>query len=357
MSAINFTYLPGDGIGPEVGAAALSVMAAIAKRFGHTLNAEEHLIGGAAIDAGLKPLPDESFESCERTGAILLGAVGGPKWDHLKGQDRPELGSLLPLRKRLSLYANIRPCKPYPAIIDRAPLKRERLEGTDFIVMRELTGGIYFGKKGRDNPAGDNPSAYDECRYSAAEIERIAVKAFDLAMTRRKKVTSVDKSNVLETSRLWRETVIKVAARYPEVELEHLLIDAMTMHMLTRAQDFDVVLTENMFGDILTDEASVLSGSMGVVPSASVSDGNIGMYEPIHGSAPDIAGQGKANPLAMILSAAWMLRLSLGMADEAQAVEDGVAAALEGGHVTGDLGGGLTTAQTGQWIADYVRQS
>jgi len=290
--------------------------------------------------------------SAQRTGAILLGAVGGPKWDHLKGQDRPELGSLLPLRKRLNLYANIRPCKPYPAIIDRAPLKRERLEGTDFIVMRELTGGIYFGRKGRDDLG-----AYDECRYSEAEVERIAVKAFDLAMTRRKKVTSVDKSNVLETSRLWRETVIKVAARYPEVELDHLLIDAMTMHMLTRAQDFDVVLTENMFGDILTDEASVLSGSMGVVPSASISDGTVGMYEPIHGSAPDIAGQGKANPLAMILSAAWMLRLSLGLGDEAQIIDDAVAAALEGNHVTGDLGGNLTTAQTGDWIAQYVRQS
>ena len=352
MTAINFTYLPGDGIGPEVGAAAMSVLAAVAEKFGHELQAEEHLIGGAAIDAGLKPLPDDSFASCQKTGAILLGAVGGPKWDHLKGEERPELGSLLPLRKRLELYANIRPCKPYPAIIDRAPLTRERLEGTDFIVMRELTGGIYFGEKGRDAQG-----AYDECRYSEMEVERIAVKAFDLAMTRRKKVTSVDKSNVLETSRLWRETVIKVAARYPEVELEHLLIDAMTMHMLTRAQDFDVVLTENMFGDILTDEASVLSGSMGVVPSASLSNGTLGMYEPIHGSAPDIAGQGKANPLAMILSAAWMLRLSLSMPKEAQAIEDGVAAALEGGHVTGDLGGALTTSQTGAWIADYVHQS
>ena len=349
---INFTYLPGDGIGPEVGAAAMAVLKATADKFGHELQAEDHLIGGAAIDAGLKPLPDDSFASCQKTGAILLGAVGGPKWDHLKGEERPELGSLLPLRKRLELYANIRPCKPYPAIIDRAPLKRERLEGTDFIVMRELTGGIYFGEKGRDAQG-----AYDECRYSEMEVERIAVKAFDLAMTRRKKVTSVDKSNVLETSRLWRETVIKVAARYPEIELEHLLIDAMTMHMLTRAQDFDVVLTENMFGDILTDEASVLSGSMGVVPSASLSNGTLGMYEPIHGSAPDIAGQGKANPLAMILSAAWMLRLSLSMPKEAQAIEDGVAAALEGGHVTGDLGGALTTSQTGDWIADYVHQS
>lgn len=351
MSIINFTYLPGDGIGPEVGAAAIDVITAAAQKFGHSLKIETHLIGGAAIDAGLKPLPDESFESCQRTEAILLGAVGGPKWDHLKGEERPELGSLLPLRKRLNLYANIRPCAPHPALIDRAPLKRERLEGTDFIVMRELTGGIYFGDKGRDNLG-----AYDECRYSEMEIKRIAVKAFDLARGRKKKVTSVDKSNVLETSRLWRETVEATAQDYPDVELEHLLIDAMTMHMLTRAQDFDVILTENMFGDILTDEASVLAGSMGVVPSASLSDGGLGMYEPIHGSAPDIAGQDKANPLAMILSAAWMLRLSLGLADEASAIERAVDAALTGGHCTADIGGTLGTAATGQWIADHVRQ-
>lgn len=350
MAEIHFTYLPGDGIGPEVGAASIAVLNAVAAKFGHSLNIEEHLIGGAAIDAGLKPLPEASFESCQRTGAMLLGAVGGPKWDHLKGAERPELGSLLPLRKNLNLYANIRPCKPYPALIDRAPLKRERLEGVDFVVMRELTGGIYFGDKGRDERG-----AYDECRYSEAEVRRIAIKAFDLAMTRRKKVTSVDKSNVLETSRLWRETVMDVAKSYPEVELEHLLVDAMTMHMLTNAQSFDVVLTENMFGDILTDEASVLCGSMGVIPSASLSDGGMGMYEPIHGSAPDIAGQGKANPLAMILSAAWMLRLSFDLEAEASAIEDAVSAALEKEQTTGDLGGSLSTAQVGAWIAEYVQ--
>lgn len=350
MAEIHFTYLPGDGIGPEVGAASIAVLKAVATKFDHSLDIEEHLIGGAAIDAGLKPLPEGSFESCQRTGAMLLGAVGGPKWDHLKGAERPELGSLLPLRKNLNLYANIRPCKPYPALIDRAPLKRERLEGVDFVVMRELTGGIYFGDKGRDERG-----AYDECRYSESEVRRIAIKAFDLAMTRRKKVTSVDKSNVLETSRLWRETVIDVAKSYPEVELEHLLVDAMTMHMLTNAQSFDVVLTENMFGDILTDEASVLCGSMGVIPSASLSDGGMGMYEPIHGSAPDIAGQGKANPLAMILSAAWMLRLSFNLEAEATAIEDAVSAALEEEQTTGDLGGTLSTAQVGAWIAEYVQ--
>jgi len=346
---INFTYLPGDGIGPEVGDAAIAVLNAVSNKFGHTLEPEHHLVGGAAIDAGEKPLPDESFESCQRTGAILLGAVGGPKWDHLKGEDRPELGSLLPLRKRLNLYANIRPCKPYPALIDRAPLKRERLEGVDFVVMRELTGGIYFGQKGRDTRG-----AFDECLYSETEVRRIAIKGFELAQSRRKKVTSVDKSNVLETSRLWRETVIDVAKDYPEVELEHLLVDAMTMHMLTRAQDFDVILTENMFGDILTDEASVLCGSMGVIPSASLSDGKTGMFEPIHGSAPDIAGQGKANPLAMILSAAWMLRLSFGLEAEAVAIETAVAKALEENQTTGDLGGKLDTLSVGQWIAANV---
>jgi len=356
VADLNFTYLPGDGIGPEVGAASIAVLDAVADRFGHTLNIEQHLVGGAAIDAGLKPLPDASFESCQRTGAILLGAVGGPKWDHLKGEDRPELGSLLPLRKRLNLYANIRPCKPYPALIDRAPLKRERLEGVDFVVMRELTGGIYFGEKGRDG-SPDNRGAYDECRYSEAEVRRIAVKGFELAMQRRKKVTSVDKSNVLETSRLWRETVIDVAKEYPEVELEHLLVDAMTMHMLTRGQDFDVILTENMFGDILTDEASVLCGSMGVIPSASLSDGRMGMFEPIHGSAPDIAGQGKANPLAMILSAAWMLRLTFGLDAEAAAIEAAVAQALADGQTTGDLGGSLSTSEVGAHIVQTISKT
>ena len=349
MSDIRFTYVPGDGIGPEVGAAAINVLRATATKFGHELNIEKHLIGGAAIDAVGTPLPAETLASCRDTGAILLGAVGGPKWDHLKGSDRPELGSLLPLRKELNLYTNIRPAKPHPALMDNIPLRPEYLEDVDFIVIRELTGGVYFGKKGRDNLG-----AYDECRYSEAEVKRIAIKAFDLARTRRKKVTSVDKSNVLETSRLWREVVNKVAEDYPDVELEHLLVDAMTMHMLTRGKDFDVILTENMFGDILTDEASVLCGSMGVIPSASLSDGNVGMYEPIHGSAPDIAGQGKANPLAMILSASWMLRTSFGLVEEANAIDAAVDAALSGGHTTGDLGGSMSTSEVGDWIGARV---
>lgn len=350
---INFTYLPGDGIGPEVGAAALTVLNAAANTFGHTLEIEEHLIGGAAIDAHGTPLPDETYASAKSTGAILLGAVGGPKWDHLKGSDRPELGGLLILRKKLELFANVRPAKPFAGLIASSPLKPEYLEGVDFVVVRELTGGIYFGNKGRDNLG-----AYDECRYSEAEVERIARRAFEMAGTRRGKVTSVDKSNVLETSRLWREVVTKVAEDYPDVELEHTLVDAMAMHMLTRPRDFDVILTENMFGDILTDEASILCGSMGVIPSASLGAGRIGMYEPIHGSAPDIAGQGKANPIAMILSAAWMLRTSFDLDTEADAINAAVEAALDAGQVTSDLGGSLSTqdvgARIGKWVADHV---
>jgi 3-isopropylmalate dehydrogenase len=346
---IKFTYLPGDGIGPEVGLATLNVLNAMAIAYDHTLDIEEHLIGGAAIDACGTPLPDETMESAKRTSATLLGAVGGPKWDHLRGVDRPELGGILPLRKNLELYVNLRPTKPFPALINASPLKPEYLKDVDFVVMRELMGGLYFGKKGRDNLG-----AYDECRYSEAEVERITRRAFELARTRRGKVTSVDKSNVLETSRLWREVVIKVSKDYPDVELEHTLIDAMTMHMLSRAKDFDVILTENMFGDILTDEASMLCGSMGVIPSASLGEGRTGLYEPIHGSAPDIAGQNKANPLAMILSASWMLRTSFDLPKEADAIERAVSDALELGKVTGDVGGDLSTSAVGDWIADHV---
>ncbi len=355
---INFTYLPGDGIGPEVGLAALTVLNATAHTFGHTLEIEEHLIGGAAIDACGTTLPSNTLTSAKRTGAILLGAVGGPKWDHLKGSDRPELGGLLKLRKDLELFANVRPAKPFAGLIASSPLKPEYLEGVDFVVVRELTGGIYFGDKGRDKSQKNNQSAYDECRYSELEIERISHRAFEMAGTRRSKVTSVDKSNVLETSRLWREVVTRVAKDYPDVELEHTLVDAMAMHMLTRPRDFDVILTENMFGDILTDEASMLCGSMGVIPSASLGAGRTGMYEPIHGSAPDIAGQGKANPIAMILSAAWMLRTSFELEREASAIESAVEAALGAGRVSGDLGGSLSTqdvgANIGEWVANNV---
>ncbi|MBL4869967.1 MAG: 3-isopropylmalate dehydrogenase [Robiginitomaculum sp.] len=346
---INFTYLPGDGIGPEIGSAALLVLGAAAQKFGHSLDIEKHLIGGIAIDEVGTPLPVETLASAKKTKAILLGAVGGPKWDHLKGVDRPELGGLLPLRKTLQLYANVRPAKPYAALLDASPIKPEYLEGVDFVIMRELTGGIYFGNKGRDNLG-----AYDECRYSDAEVRRIAVRAFDLARTRRGKVTSVDKSNVLETSRLWREVVNDVAKDYPDVELEHTLVDAMAMHMLSRGKDFDVILTENMFGDILTDEAAMLCGSMGVIPSASLGAGKLGLFEPIHGSAPDIAGQGLANPIAMILSAAWMLRSSFDLEEEASTIELAVETALNANQCTSDIGGTLSTHEVGDMIASYV---
>ncbi len=346
---INFTYLPGDGIGPEIGMAALLVLDAIAQKFGHSLDIEEHLIGGIAIDKVGTPLPAKTLASAQKTKAILLGAVGGPKWDHLQGAERPELGGLLPLRKTLQLYANVRPAKPYAALLDAAPIKPEYLEGVDFVIMRELTGGIYFGDKGRDNLG-----AYDECRYSAPEIKRIAVRAFEFARTRRRKVTSVDKSNVLETSRLWREVVNEVAKDYPDVELEHTLVDAMAMHMLSRGKDFDVILTENMFGDILTDEAAMLCGSMGVIPSASLGAGTLGLFEPIHGSAPDIAGKGLANPIAMILSAAWMLRSCFDLAQEAETIESAVEQALNLGQCTVDIGGTLSTTEIADTIAQYV---
>ncbi len=346
---INFTYLPGDGIGPEIGTAALRVLNATAVAYGHTLDIEEHLIGGIAIDEAGVPLPTDTLESAKKTGAILLGAVGGPKWDHLKGGDRPELGGLLPLRKTLELYANVRPAKPYTALLDAAPIKPEYLQGVDFVIMRELTGGIYFGDKGRDNLG-----AYDECRYTESEVNRIAIRAFEMARTRRKKVTSVDKSNVLETSRLWREVVNETAKDYPDVELEHTLVDAMAMHMLSRGKDFDVILTENMFGDILTDEAAMLCGSMGVIPSASLGAGKLGLFEPIHGSAPDIAGKSLANPIAMILSGAWMLRSSFGLNEEANAIEHAVEKALDAGQCTADLGGSLSTLEVADKIADYV---
>ncbi len=347
---INFTYLPGDGIGPEIGAASIDVLQAVAQKFSHTLDIEQHLIGGAAIDQGAKPLPQQTLASAKRTGAVLLGAVGGPQWDHLQGAARPELGGLLALRQKLGLYANIRPAKPYPSLMAASPLKRSYLEGVDFVIVRELTGGIYFGEKGRDENG-----AFDQCRYTKHEVERIAHRAFRLAQTRRKKLTSVDKANVLETSRLWREVVSRVATNYPDVSLEHTLVDAMAMHMLSRGKDFDVILTENMFGDILTDEAAMLCGSLGVIPSASLGENTSGLYEPIHGSAPDIAGQNKANPVAMILSAAWMLRASFGLQAEAEAIEAAVAAALSAGKISADLGGDCSTSELGNWVADYVR--
>jgi 3-isopropylmalate dehydrogenase len=325
--------LPGDGIGPEILAAARRVLDAVGE-----FSYEESAFGGAAIDAHGTPLTDETLAACGAADAILLAAVGGPKWDSTDpATPRPEQG-LLGLRKGLGLFANLRPVRPVPALLDASPLKREVLEGTDLLVVRELTGGIYFGEKSREGGR-----ARDVCEYDTAEIERIARTAFEAARTR---VTSVDKMNVLETSRLWREVVTRVhSEEFPNVELEHQLVDSAAMKLVAAPRHFDVILTENMFGDILSDEAAMLTGSLGMLPSASLGEGGPGVFEPVHGSAPDIAGRGIANPLAMFLSAALMLRHGLGMEAEAAAVESAVDRALAGGLRTADLGGSATTAE------------
>jgi 3-isopropylmalate dehydrogenase len=325
--------LPGDGIGPEILAAARGVLDAVGD-----FTYEEHDSGGATSDAHGTPLTDETLNACRRADAVLLAAVGGPKWDSTDpGAPRPEQG-LLELRKGLGLFANLRPVRPVPALLDASPLKRDVLEGTDLLVVRELTGGIYFGEKKREDGR-----AIDVCEYETAEIERIARVAFKAARTR---VTSVDKMNVLETSRLWREVVARVHSQeFPTVELEHQLVDSAAMKLVAAPRHFDVILTENMFGDILSDEAAMLTGSLGMLPSASLGDGGPGVFEPVHGSAPDIAGRGVANPLAMFLSAALLLRQGLGMEAEAAAVESAVDRALDGGLRTADLGGEATTAE------------
>ncbi len=337
------TLLPGDGIGPEVTAAAQQILEKIGERFGHEFEMDSHHIGGIAIDETGVPLPDETLNACRKADAVLLGAVGGPKWDNPNASVRPEQG-LLGLRKELGLFANLRPVQPHPQLMGASPLKESRLAGTDMLILRELTGGIYFGQPSekRINADGEE-EALDTMIYSEHEIVRIAKLAFEIAGGRRKKVTSIDKANVLESSRLWRKTVAKVAADYPDVELENLLIDAATMHLLSRPSDFDVMVTMNLFGDIITDEASMLTGSMGNMPSASLGEDlnslgkPRGMYEPIHGSAPDIAGKGIANPIGTILSAAMMLRHSLGLSAEAEAIEKAVDTVLNQGYRTGDI--------------------
>lgn len=331
--------LGGDGIGPEVTAAAVSVLDAVDARFGLDLVFDHHAFGGAGIDAHGEPLPAATLAACKAADAILLGAVGGPKWANVPTAIRPEAG-LLALRQALGLYANIRPLVIHPALVDASPLKRERIEGTDFIVVRELTGGIYFGRKQREGDA-----AIDECRYTVPEIERVVRHAARLARSRRGRLVSVDKANVLETSRLWRETTTRVmAAEFPDVQVEHLLVDAMAMYLVSRPRDFDVIVTENLFGDVLTDEAAAIAGSLGVMPSSSSGDTGPALYEPIHGSAPDIAGRGVANPLGTILSAAMMLRHSFGREDAAAAIEAAVAAVIAARIWTRDLGGSADTA-------------
>jgi 3-isopropylmalate dehydrogenase len=334
--------LPGDGIGPEVMAAGLQVLAAVAEA-----DVEEHVFGGASIDAHGTPLTDEVLDACRRADAVLLGAVGGPRWDTTDpDKPRPEQG-LLGVRKGLGLFANLRPVRAIEALYDASPLREERIAGTDLLVVRELTGGIYFGAKTRTALA-----ASDVCEYTVAEVERIARVAFTAARTR---VTSVDKANVLETSRLWREVVTRVhAEEFPDVELEHLLVDNAAMALVSSPSRFDVIVTENMFGDILSDEAAMITGSIGMLPSASLGGSGPGLFEPVHGSAPDIAGEGIANPLAMFLSVALMLRRGLNLEAQASAVESAVDRALAEGLRTRDLGGSATTAQATAAVLGYL---
>jgi 3-isopropylmalate dehydrogenase len=349
--------LPGDGIGPEVIAEAVRVLEAVGARFGHTFAFEEALMGGCAIDAVGDPLPEATLAACETADAVLLGAVGGPQWSDPTAAVRPEQG-LLRLRQHFDLFANLRPVRTYPALAGHAPLRADLLDGVDILFVRELTSGIYFGER---HEQGDGDRAWDTLFYTVDQVERVARVAFESARRRYGKVASVDKANVLAAMRLWRRTVNEVAVDYPDVELEHVLVDACTMHLLRNPARFDVILAGNMFGDILSDEASVLAGSLGMLPSASLNASRFGVYEPIHGSAPDIAGRGIANPVATILSAAMLLRHSLGLETEAAAVEAAVDAALGDGLRTADLvAPGETPASTsafGSRVIEHLVQS
>jgi len=351
--------LPGDGIGVEIVPQAIKALQAVSEKYGPAFNFTEGLVGGAAYDTKGHPLPDETLELCERSDAVLLGAIGGPKWDNLPVELRPEAGALLPLRRELALYANLRPCMVFPSLMHASTLKEEVLQGVDILVVRELTGGIYFGEKSREKTA-DGQKATDVLTYSTYEIERIARTAFEAARQRKGKVCSVDKANVLESSRLWRETVTDLSREYPDVELTHMYVDNCAMQLIRNPRQFDVIVTENMFGDILTDEASMLTGSLGMLPSASIG-GEVGLYEPAHGSAPDIAGQNEANPLATILSAALLLRYSLKLEKEAQAVEQAVRQVIDAGYRTPDLAEPgktiLGTDEMGDLVARTILQS
>ncbi len=331
--------LPGDGIGPEVVAQGERILVAVAQKFGHSFQFTTCPIGGCAIDQFGDPLPEQTLTACKAAQAVLLGAVGGPKWDDPNAKTRPEVG-LLKIRKELGLFANLRPISVSPHLISASPLKTEIVQGTDILFFRELTGGIYFGQSGKETTA-EGESAYNTMIYSTHEVERIVRLAGQAARGRRKKVTSVDKANVLEVSRLWRRTFERVMkAEFPDVQIENVLVDAMAMHLISRPRSFDVVVTENLFGDILTDEGSMLPGSMGMLPSASIGSSGPGLYEPIHGSAPDIAGKGIANPLATILASAMLLRHSLKLEAEAALIERAVDAVLAKGHRTADLAAG-----------------
>jgi 3-isopropylmalate dehydrogenase len=336
------TLLPGDGIGPEVVAEAARVLEALAQKHGHTFEYAERLMGGCSIDKFGVALTDETLADCKAADAVLLGAVGGLKWDDPQARERPEKG-LLALRKGLGVYANLRPVRVHPSLVEASPLKPEKLKGVDILVVRELTGGLYFGQPKLRERVNGHERAVDTLEYHDYEIQRVVELAFRLALGRRRKVSSVDKANVLESSRMWRQIATAIGAEHEAVVLEHVLVDTAAMRLVTHPASFDVVVTENMFGDILTDEASVLAGSMGMLPSASVGDGGPGLYEPIHGSAPDIAGQGIANPIGTILSVAMLLRHSLQLEAEAVAIEKAVDDAITAGCRTADLGGQLGT--------------
>jgi 3-isopropylmalate dehydrogenase len=350
---LDIALIPGDGVGPEVVAAAGDVLAAVSARFGHTVTSTTNLMGGAALRAGKPALPPETLANCRAAKATLMGAVGDPAFDHLPSKERPE-GGLLALRKGLGVYANLRPTRIWPGLEGAAPLKAEIARGADLLIVRELTGGLYFGEPRQiDREKGE---AFNTMRYSVMEITRIARVAFDAARTRRKLVTSVDKANVLETSQLWRAVVTDIAKEYPDVTLNHMYVDSCAMALVTHPSRFDVVLTENLFGDILSDEAAVIAGSIGLLPSASLGDGP-GLYEPVHGSAPDIAGQNKANPLGAIGSVAAMFAYSFGLKEEAAAVDAALDAVLESGVVTADLkpkGSPATTEQVGEAVCAAI---
>ena len=359
MGNYNITVLKGDGIGSDIVAEAMNVLEAVGKKYNHKFNFNEKLVGGAALDACGVPLPDDTLEACKNCDSILLGAVGGPKWDNLPSNMRPEAGALLRLRKELGLYANLRPAIIHKALSSASPIKPEIIgDSLDILVVRELTGGIYFGERGhREGKYGEE--AYDVEAYSEFEVKRIAKTAFEAAMKRNKRVTSIDKSNVLESSKLWRKAVIEVAKDYPEVELDHMYVDNAAMQLVRNPKHFDVIVTSNIFGDIISDEASQITGSIGMLPSASLSDGAFGMYEPIHGSAPDIAGMDIANPIATILSAGMMLRYSFGLNVEADAIEAAVTEVLDAGYRTPDIySEGTTkvgTKEMGRIISEKIK--
>ena len=344
---MNLVVLPGDGIGPEVTAGAVAVLQRVAQSHRIPLEVTEDLVGGASIEAHGSSLRPETIQRCKRADAILFGAVGSPRWDDTNPDPKLRPGTaILGLRRALGLYANLRPVRVEPALIEASSVKADRIEGVDLMVVRELTGGLYFSKPKRRYESARGKAAVDTMRYSAAEVERVARKAFELARTRRRRLCSVDKANALETSRLWREVVTAMAASYPEVALTHMLVDSFAMQLVRQPADYDVVVTENLFGDILTDEASVLAGSLGMLPSASLAEGRFGLYEPIHGSAPDIAGKGIANPIGAILSAAMLLRHSAGRDDAAAEIEGAVSRTLERGLRTADIAAGGRSVET-----------